>query len=85
MIVILSNTVVTITILTVLLESNNLQDMALHHWIPTVCVVHLADIKFGDLGANTSWLIFNLANQLSYLDIQLTTNRLAARLAVILI
>ena len=30
-----------------------------------VCVVHLADIKFGDLGANTSWLTFSLANQLS--------------------
>ena len=51
----------------------------------TVCVVHLADIKFGDLGANTGWLTFSLANQLSYLDIQLTTSRLAARLAVILI
>ena len=31
----------------------------------TVCVVHLADIKLGDLGANTSWLTFSLANQLS--------------------
>ena len=28
-------------------------------------MVHLADIKFGDLGANTSWLTFSLANQLS--------------------
>ena len=28
----------------------------------TVRVVHLADIKFGDLGANTSWLTFSLAN-----------------------
>ena len=44
---------------------------------------HLADIKFGDLGANTGWLIFSLANQLSKLDIQLTTSTLAARLAVI--
>ena len=31
----------------------------------TVCVVHLADIKFGDLEANTIWLTFSLANQLS--------------------
>ena len=34
-------------------------------YVSTVCVEHLADIKFGDLGANTGWLIFNLANQLS--------------------
>ena len=31
----------------------------------TVCMVHLADIKFGDLAAKTSWLTFSLANQLS--------------------
>ena len=31
----------------------------------TVYVEHLADIKFGDLGANTGWLTFSLANQLS--------------------
>ena len=31
----------------------------------TVCVEDLADIKFGDLGANTGWLTFSLANQLS--------------------
>ena len=48
-------------------------------------MVHLADIKFGNLGANTGWLTFSLANQLSYLDIQLTTSRLAVRLVVILI
>ena len=53
-----------------------------HAW-HTVCVVHLVDIKFGNLGANTGRLTFSLANQLSYLDIQLTTSRLAARLAVI--
>ena len=28
---------------------------------------HLAGIKFGDLGANTGWLTFSLANQLSYI------------------
>ena len=31
----------------------------------TVCVVHLVGIKFGDLGANTGWLTYGLANQLS--------------------
>ena len=44
---------------------------------------HLADIKFGDLGANTGWLTLSLANQLSKLNIQLTTNMLAVRLVVI--
>ena len=34
-------------------------------YIHTVCVVHLADIKFGDLGANRGWLTFSLANKLS--------------------
>ena len=28
-------------------------------------VEHLTDIKFSDLGANTSWLTLSLANQLS--------------------
>ena len=37
----------------------------MNYFASTVCVVHLADIKFGDLGANTSWLTFSLANQLS--------------------
>ena len=49
----------------------------------TVCMEHLVDIKFGDLGANTGWLTFSLANQLSKLNIQLTTSTLVARLAVI--
>ena len=31
----------------------------------TVYVEHLANIKFGDLGANTGWLTFSLVNQLS--------------------
>ena len=31
----------------------------------TIYAEHLADIKFGDLGANTGWLTFSLANQLS--------------------
>ena len=30
----------------------------------TVYTEHLADIKFGDLGANTGWRTFSLANQL---------------------
>ena len=30
----------------------------------TVCVVHLANIKFGDLGRKTDWRIFSLANKL---------------------
>ena len=31
----------------------------------TVYAEYLADIKFGDFGANMSWLTFSLANQLS--------------------
>ena len=31
----------------------------------TVYAEHLADIEFGDLGANTGWLTFILVNQLS--------------------
>ena len=31
----------------------------------TVRVEHLADIKFGDLGANTGWLTFSLANPMA--------------------
>ena len=30
----------------------------------TVCVVHLANIKFGDLGRKTDWRIFSLGNKL---------------------
>ena len=36
--------------------------------LTTVHVEHSADIKFGDLGANTGWLTFNLVNQLSTAD-----------------
>ena len=31
----------------------------------TICMEHLVDIKFGDLGENTGWLTFSLVNQLS--------------------
>ena len=30
----------------------------------TICVVHLADIKFVDLGRKTDWLIVSLVNKL---------------------
>ena len=33
--------------------------------VHTVYVEDLADIKFGDLGANMGWLTLSLANQLS--------------------
>ena len=51
----------------------------------TVCVEHLADIKFGNLRANTGWLTFSLANQPMQLVRYTADYWVAAKLAVILI
>ena len=41
--------------------------------ICAVCVVHLADIKFGDLGRKTDWQMCSLADKLESLDMVATT------------